>query len=204
MSHIQNKNLKNLAQAGFTLVELMVVVAIIGILATIAIPQYSKFQAKARQSEAKMSLSGIHQTELAYAGESQSFSSCLANIGFAREGGRFYYLVGFSNAVAVESGCGPDGGKFCNSHGWQPDSTTPGAWTDGTTCTAGNGVTRFDANTKTEDTDVPVDADIDDPVASVITQTSFRAHAVGNVYKNLKDRWSINETKLIVNDALGI
>jgi len=44
---------------GFTLIELMIVVAIIGILAAIAIPNFLKFQAKSKQSEAKSNLGAI-------------------------------------------------------------------------------------------------------------------------------------------------
>src|SRR5690349_5249088 len=54
---------------GFTLLELMLVVTLIGILARLAIPNFKNFQCKAKQSEAKIGLKAIAQAELVYWGE---------------------------------------------------------------------------------------------------------------------------------------
>ncbi len=54
---------------GFTLIELMVVVAIIAILAAIAIPQYRKFQLRAKTAEAKTNIGAIRTCEEGWAAE---------------------------------------------------------------------------------------------------------------------------------------
>src|SRR5579885_393885 len=102
--------------SGFTLVELMVVVAIIGILAAIAIPNYQKFQAKARQSEAKIALAAIYSAEKSYATENSTYTLCINQAGYTPEGfnagaGKRYYAVGFAAAANAAATCGPAGGQ---------------------------------------------------------------------------------------------
>ena len=60
---------------GFTLIELMIVVAIIGILAAIAIPNFLRFQLKAKSSEGKTNLAAIRTAEQSYYSEFGSYIS---------------------------------------------------------------------------------------------------------------------------------
>jgi type IV pilus assembly protein PilA len=72
-------------QGGFSLVELMIVVAIIGILAALAVPKFQTFQAKARASESKNNLSHAYTLEMSYHGDNDTYAS-LQNIGFNLNG----------------------------------------------------------------------------------------------------------------------
>jgi len=67
--------LKLCGKKGFTLIELMIVVAIIGILASIAIPNFLRFQAKSKQSEARLLLSGIFTAQTSYFSENNRYGS---------------------------------------------------------------------------------------------------------------------------------
>src|SRR3954467_5075932 len=80
---------------GFTLIELMIVVAIIGILAAIAIPNFLKFQCKAKQSEAKTNLAGIFTAEKAFFGEYNPYSSDLISVNWVPDGSPVY-IYGFN------------------------------------------------------------------------------------------------------------
>src|SRR3989454_12767138 len=88
--------MKRLVQKGFTLIELMIVVAIIGILAAIAIPNFIKFQARSKQSEAKANLKAVFTAQKAFFQEKDKFSSLTGEIGFSPErNNRYaYYLTG--------------------------------------------------------------------------------------------------------------
>jgi len=113
---------------GFTLVELMIVVAIIGILAAIAIPNFLQFRLKAKTSEAKSNLGAIRSTEVAYFAEWDFYvgnqpATPIANragitdkrswvpstrfslLGFAPEGSVFYsYALNGVNFPAIAAG----------------------------------------------------------------------------------------------------
>lgn len=92
-------------QDGFTLVELMVVVAIIGLLSAVAIPNFRKYQAKAKMAEAKLQLSSIYTAQTAFFSDYNIYHNCLAFMGFnpQREIANRYYAIGFTNAAAIDA-----------------------------------------------------------------------------------------------------
>ena len=97
----------NHPQRGFSLTELMIVVAIIGILAAIAIPNFMRYQARAKQSEAKANLVAIHTGEIAYFAENNSYVDDFNAIGFGVTGSsqRYYYELGNTSLGTLPPGC---------------------------------------------------------------------------------------------------
>jgi len=94
-------------QKGFSLTELMIVVAIIGILATIAIPNFLRYQAKAKQTEAKSNLVALHTSEIAYFAENNGFIDDFNAVGFDVSGAsqRYYYELGEASLGTLPPGC---------------------------------------------------------------------------------------------------
>jgi type IV pilus assembly protein PilA len=70
------KMMKKQAQAGFTLIELMIVVAIIGILAAVAIPAYSDYTVKAKVANALSSAGALKTAVALCAQEAGALATC--------------------------------------------------------------------------------------------------------------------------------
>ena len=85
----------------------MIVVAIVGILAAIAIPNFMTYQAKARQLEAKVNLGAIFTAATAYFAANNTYLATTFNaLGYARTGASQYYLFWESDSIAgSSSGC---------------------------------------------------------------------------------------------------
>ncbi len=87
-------------EEGFTLIELMIVVAIIGILAAIAIPNFLRYQAKAKQTEAKSNLGSIYTSQITYNAETDTYSNAFTNLDWAASGStRYTYAIPQSAAT---------------------------------------------------------------------------------------------------------
>ncbi len=103
-------------RGGFTLIELMIVVAIIGILAAIAIPNFLRFQLRSRSSEGKVNVAAIRTAEESYAAEFGQYLPAVASNGGALIGRA---RVAFTDPGAVSSnfatlGWAPEGQVFFN------------------------------------------------------------------------------------------
>ena len=109
-------NLKR--REGFTLIELMIVVAIIGILAAIAIPNFIKFQLRSKAGEAKVNLAAIRTAEESYFAEAGTYMDFPATPAPTSCRSR---RPAFNPAVALRAPCGPAGGNGFCWIGWQPE-----------------------------------------------------------------------------------
>lgn len=161
---------------GFTLIELMVVVAIIGILSAIAVPNFKKYQAKSKQSEAKIQLAAVYSVEVGSMADYDSYATCLDDLGYDASP-RGYYLIGFGAAEVANVGA-----RFtaCTS--------TPFNWAPTTHLKSG--------------TTVPATAQL--PATAIIPAgTSFTAGAAGNISSTLYDKWQITDTKALTNETVG-
>ena len=121
------------AQQGFTLIELMIVVAIIGILAAIAIPNFISMQYKAKRSEIPTNVKAIKAAQIQYESSNDVFVTCTA--------------YPSSPTKTTQDWTKADAGGF-TTIGWEPDGAVRGSYsvTAGSTDFTAFGVSDVDGD----------------------------------------------------------
>lgn len=168
--------------SGFTLVELMIVVAIIGILSVVAVPNFRRYQAKAKTSEAKLQLASLYAAQTSFQVDYDTYATCLTSMGYdaAPKG---YYVIGFSADNTAQNTVVTTAGGVCanGQHRLVPSSVTAVGSRSATTSSISYSTW-------------------------VVTASTFLAGAVGFISPDAAmglDAWTINQDKELSHEALG-
>ena len=117
---------------GFTLVELIIVVIIVGILASIGLTQYNKVVEKSRAAEARMILGTLRGAEVASMYESGAYAT-VANLGVGAPATcatthYFSYSCSSSTGDCTATRCTIGGKPAQGTASWTKTLTVAGAW----------------------------------------------------------------------------
>ncbi len=95
-------------RGGFTIIELVIVLTIIGVLASVAVPVFIQYQARARQAEPKAELKSWYNAESSVYAERGNYFETMADSGFSPgRGNRYQYMFSASCSYEIRAGLNP-------------------------------------------------------------------------------------------------
>lgn len=183
-------------ESGFTLIELMVGVAIIGVLTMLAIPEYDRYVMRGRKLEAKTSLIAAYTVLRAFATDNQSYTVCLKSAGYMPEKGSRFYTLGFGG---VPSTCGVSGTDSCDTMSWKEDAL--GNMVANNRCASGAGESYFLGNASVSRVPLPsAPPVIGSSCSTSVSRSTFKMQAIANLGYTFSDVWSIDQSRGLQND----
>ena len=169
---------------GFSLIETLVALAMVSILVVIAAANWERFNARSRNSEAKLGLTTVYMGERSFYNQYQTYVQGMKDIGYHPTGLKRFYSIGWTAAGAY--GTVPnyyiDGSLTTPSTPSYARVNYPAGYTDCTLATLGT-----------------------DPGATTTAGQTFKAVASGQIRdgNNLCDTWTIDQNKTLLNTTVG-
>jgi type IV pilus assembly protein PilE len=96
-------SMKRRLPRGFTLIELMVTVAIIAIIAAVALPSYQSQVRKSRRADAVAATANVQQAQERWRADHTSYTATLSDLGWTAAPDTFYYSDGGYYKITVPS-----------------------------------------------------------------------------------------------------
>lgn len=131
--------MKAARQSGFTLIELMIVVAIVGILASIAYPSYQQYVLSSRRAEAQSEMFKIQLGLEKWRANNSTYSSDLANAGFTDSNAYYNYTITNTSGSTYTINAAAQGSQTADSACTPLTLTQSGARTPASGCWKGAG-----------------------------------------------------------------
>ena len=193
--------------SGFSLVEMMIVVAVIGILSAVAIPSFQQYLAKSKTSESKLQLAALYTALSSWFSTYNHFATCTNVMGFdiSAERANRHYSVGFAQPELVGAAASVyNGAHAACANAPAVNNTSLPSPADKAVYAYGAGRNVENRFTKAEDIAAQV------PTAIITNQyTWFKIAAIGFIQNgrtetlDLADLWTMDTNKNLINVQMG-